>query len=168
MPQAIGVSLWFTPDGEVRRRLRALIRDLARLHRTPVFEPHVTLLGGLPLPESEVQRRACALAAGLRAFPLRGTVVEGADEYFRRLFVRVEATETLLGAHARAREAFDAKEAPFLPHLSLLYGDRAPAAGPELLKDRAGWSFEVRSLEVVRTQGPPDAWRRLAAYPFGG
>ena len=53
-PRARGISLWLMPEGRARERLAALIDRLATRLGTAAFAPHVTLLPGLPGPETEV------------------------------------------------------------------------------------------------------------------
>lgn len=169
--RAKGVSLWLVPEGAVQERLGLLIAELARRHGTPRFEPHVTLLGGLVLPEAEVLASAQGLARRLGRPCIQLTVPDLSEEYFRCLFVRVEETKSLLAAHALAAQAFGrGARPPFVPHLSLLYGHLTPAAKREALSElagRFGIGFEARHLQVVRTEGPPADWRVLAALTLG-
>ena len=168
---ARGVSLWLVPGGAVREHLAQVIAELARRYGTQAFEPHVTLLGGLALPEREVLARARRLAPRLSALPVPLTTLDGSDEYFRCLFLRVEETEELLTAHALASEAFGcAPGAPLKPHLSLLYGRLTSDARRTVLAELAGRppeSFVAHRLQVVRTEGAPAEWRPLAAHTLG-
>jgi 2'-5' RNA ligase len=168
---AVGISLWLMPEGGVGDRLRVLIRDLARRHRTPPFLPHLTLLGGIPGPEEAVLSRAASLARGLGPIAIRLREVDTSDEYFRSVFVRAQQIESLRGAHVGARAAFaGAAPAPFLPHLSLLYGRLEPTRRAAVVRELGGMlevAFEASRLHVFRTQGPPRAWRRWGAFPLG-
>jgi 2'-5' RNA ligase len=169
---AVGMSLWLMPEGGVRDRLRVLIGELARRHRTPSFLPHLTLLGGIPGPEEAVLSRAAGLARGLGQIAIRLREVEASDEHFRCVFVQAELTDALRGAHVLARAAFGgAAPTPFLPHLSLLYGRLGPKERAAVLKELGGTlevAFDASWLHVFRTQGPPRAWRRRGAFPLGG
>lgn len=169
--RAVGISLWLAPEGALRERLGLLIDALARRLGSPVFEPHVTLLGGLTLEESQVRVRCRSLARRIRPLPLRLGVIEGTEDYFRALYVRVLETDDLLAAQAVAREAFGRRlEPPFLPHLSLLYGHLSPARSEALaseLKGEVPSGFLADRLEVVRTEGPPGDWRRLESLELG-
>src|SRR5262245_48091691 len=101
--EATGVSLWLVPEGAERAALDALVAHLAALHPAPLFPAHVTLLGGVKLPEDEVVVGSEALARALSPIAVRFAGAGGFDEYFRALFLRVELTAELLGANARAR-----------------------------------------------------------------
>lgn len=170
--QAVGVSLWLVPEGEVHGRLAALIDDLARRLGTPSFAPHVTLVGGILDAEPEVLARAADLARALAPVAIFLEGIDGSDDYFRCLFVRAGATEALRAAHGRAGRSFaHAGTSPFRPHVSLVYGKLPPAQKQRLAEELAGSlppDFLATGLEVVRTQGPPQDWRRLAALPLMG
>jgi hypothetical protein len=160
---AVGMSLWLMPEGGVGDRLRALIGELARRHRTPAFPPHLTLLVGIPGPEE---------ARSLGPITIRLREVAASDEYFRCVFVQAEPTKALRGAHVDARAAFGgAAPTLFLPHLSLIYGRLGPPERAAVLLELGGTlelAFEASRLHVFRTQGPPRAWRRRGAFPLGG
>jgi hypothetical protein len=168
--EATGVSLWLVPEGAERDGLDALVARLAALQPAPPFPSHVTLIGGVELPEDEVVVRSEALARALSPLAVRFAGAGGFDEYFRALFLRVEPTADLLGANARARAVF-ARHAdpPFFPHLSLWYG-RADAAERARLMDAIGPvidGFEARRLSVVRTRGCVEEWRPLGWFGLG-
>src|SRR5262249_19115912 len=140
------------------------------LHSAPAFPAHVTLIGGVELPEDEVVVRSEALARALSPLSVRFADTGGFDEYFRALFVRVELTAELLGANARARAVFGRHgDPPFFPHLSLWYG-RAAAAERARLVAAIGPvvdGFEARRLSLVRTRGPVEQWRPLGWFGLG-
>jgi 2'-5' RNA ligase len=169
--RAVGISLWLAPESAGRERLGRLIAELAGRLGTPPFEPHVTLLGGLTLDESQVRARCRHLARRILALPLRFRGIEGTDEYFRCLYLRVSETDDLLAAHNRAREEFGLRqELPFVPHLSLLYGHVPPATREALIAELQAQvppGFLADRLEVVRTEGPPGDWRRLDSLGLG-
>lgn len=169
--RARGISGWLVPEGDVRERLGALIAELSRRHGTPSFEPHVTLFGGIVGGEVEILERGARLAAALRPFAIRLMALGRSDEYFRCLFLEAERSPELLAAHERASGLFGARDsAPFLPHLSLVYGrlgaEEASEAVEALRSLALPLDFEARRLEVHRTEGAVPEWRRLAVHPL--
>jgi len=169
--RARGISIWLVPEGDVREKLAARIAELSRRYGTPSFEPHVTLLGGIGEGEGEVLRRGALLAASARPIAIRLSAVRRGDEYFRCLFLEAERSPDLLAAHEHASDLLGARgRAPFLPHLSLLYGRLAAedvSATDEALHAVAlPVAFEARCLEIHRTEGTVPEWRRLAAHPL--
>jgi 2'-5' RNA ligase len=167
--EAVGFSLWLVPEEPIRAQLSETIRRLALRLGTPAFEPHVTLLGGLLRPEAEVVSKAEALARLVPRLELRVSGVEGRDEYFRCLFLRVEDDPALLDAHSRALAVFGrAADRPLLPHLSLVYGRLGDEEKRTLIAEiDSSPSFEVAALEVHETEGPPVRWHRAARLPVG-
>jgi hypothetical protein len=169
--RASGISVWLVPEGDVRETLSALIATLSRRFGTPAFEPHVTLLGGIGGGEGEALRRVALLAASLRPLAIRLATVGRSDAYFRCLFLEADRSPDLLAAHERASGWLGARDsAPFLPHLSLVYGrlgeEDAFSAREALRSVALPLAFEARRLEVHRTEGAVAEWRRLAVHPL--
>jgi 2'-5' RNA ligase len=157
----VGFSLWIVPEREVHDRLAALIEALARRFGGPVFDPHVTLLAGVPGPTEAVVARAAELVRESQAFPLRFTGPETGENYFRSLYLRVEPSPPLLALHLAAREAFGrGDEPPFFPHLSLIYGAPPPRAAVEEVRPSTPDGFEARTVDVYSTEGEVERWHR--------
>jgi hypothetical protein len=167
-------SLWLVPDrsGPVFVRLCSLIEALARRFNTPMFDPHVTLLGGLERPFDEVRAIGEAFAPGVEPYVIRlGNIVSNGI-YFQRLIALASPTATVLGAHERAKAAFGAKAMPYLPHLSLAYGELEEAQTAQLQATAVaagvvGTTFSTPSLEVWRTDGPVASWERAGVFTLG-
>jgi hypothetical protein len=160
------------PEGEEAAGLRRVIEDLARRFGTPRFEPHVTLLPGLPGDEGGILEKAAGFAPSLPPFEVRLGEPEGGGTYFRRLIARAEPTTALVDGHRLAARSFDrASDPEFLPHLSLLYGHLGAEVVAALCASEAGrvpGRFAVRHLDAWRTDGPVSAWRRLGRYSLSG
>lgn len=167
-------ALWLLPPPAERARFAELIGMLARQHGTPVFEPHITLLGGI----DDAQPTAVAASAALarRIAPLRIWLGEigQRDSYFQCLFVHVIPDAALRQAHRLAREAFAQRaDAEFLPHLSLVYGVLDPpqkAAIVAQLGGRLDGEFLVEELALIgyRKDDQPRDWRRVATFTLRG
>jgi 2'-5' RNA ligase len=162
-----GFSLWMVPGAAEHERLAALIRSLARRFGGPVFDPHVTLLAGVPGPAKEAVARARDAVRSSPPLRLRFAGPEAGESYFRCLYLRVEPTPELLSLHAAAREAFGRRdEPPFFPHLSLLYArPPAPLVAGEV-RDESLAGFDCRRVDVYSTEGEVAAWRRVGRLPM--
>jgi 2'-5' RNA ligase len=170
-PRARGVSLWLMPAGPTRDRLAETIGRLAARLGTRPFAPHVTLLPGLPGPETGVLERARELAAELEPVSIDLEGVSGHDAHFRCLFFRVADAPALRKAHERAARRFGREPDPaFEPHLSLVYGtlasDVKARLRAELAPDTPG-GFLANRLHVWRTEGVVGEWHELEARGFG-
>jgi 2'-5' RNA ligase len=159
------------PDGRPREELAAVIHRLAARLGTEAFAPHVTLLPGLVTPEAEVVDGARDLAAELGPMVLEPTEVDGLDEHFRCLFYRIGGTPALRQARAAAALRFGGDpEAPFEPHLSLVYGRLDEPSRTDLKRELsvlAPSRFEARRLHVWRTEGRVGEWREVATLDLG-
>jgi len=169
--QSSHYSLWLVPTGDARQQLAGTILGLSRAFCAPSFEPHVTLASGITGPAGEVASKMRRLAKSVAPFTVRLTKVDGLEEYFRCLFVRVAPTHPIMSANERAREAFHLeRQAGFMPHLSLLYG-RLPCDMKEriivLLARQFGLGFKVSRLQLYLIKGQPAAWRRMASCGLG-
>jgi 2'-5' RNA ligase len=164
-------SLWLMPSGEVRQRLAEMILDLSREYATLPFAPHVTLAGGIVGPAREVASKMRDLARRISPFTVRLTTVDGLEEYFRCLFVRVAKTYPIMKANEAAREVFRLAPQPaFMPHLSLLYGHLPSSVKDRIVASLGGrfqLEFKISSLHLYLIKNAPQAWRRLASFGLG-
>jgi 2'-5' RNA ligase len=167
-PRAKGFSLWLMPKGATRERLAAQIERLAERLGTARFAPHVTLLAGIPGPESNVVDTARALAGELGPLSLEPSGVDATETHFRCLFFRVQASGALRAAQAHAARRFGREPDPsFDPHLSLVYGTLDAGVKAELSRElvrQMPAAFEARRLHVWRTEGTAGEWGSLASF----
>jgi 2'-5' RNA ligase len=164
-------SLWLMPKGDVRRRLAEAILDLSGKYSTSAFEPHVTLAGSIVGPAREVESKMKHLARRIPPFTIRLTTVEGLEEYFRCLFIRVALTHPIMSANEAAREIFRLPKRPaFMPHLSLLYGN-LPCKEKERIIASLSRQFELEfkaaTLHLYLIKRETEAWRRVASHGLG-
>jgi len=158
-------SLWFGPDETTASECRALIARLAARYAAPVFPPHVTLLGDLPGDEAAVVARARTLATGLRRLVVTFPRIGWRDEYFRCFYLEVESDE-VVAARGDAEALFGREPSPYLPHLSLIYGELPADEKARLraeLNRRLPMAGELQTLEVWRTRGEVRSWAQIAA-----
>ena len=166
-PIGKGYALWLTPGEPMFSRLAREISRLSRQLSTPRFEPHVTLLSRIMLPEKKALGRSAKLSHCLRPFRTELADIDGLDEFFRCLFVTVRAAEPILSAHQAACRVFARQWVPYTPHLSLVYGklpaDRRKkiARGLSLL---AGQVLDVRKMGLYRVSGPVRQWKCIETF----
>ncbi len=166
-----GVSIWLVPEEEEASLLRRLILGLAERLGTPAFEPHVTLLPGLPGPaEKIVLTTGQLLAADLEAMAVPLGPAEGGPQPFRCLYLPIALTFRLVHAHALFRSAFaPGDDEPFAPHLSLAYGRLDEEQKRGLRGEIAALAparLRLGALEVVRTEGSVEKWQSVARFPL--
>ncbi|HLZ62151.1 MAG TPA: 2'-5' RNA ligase family protein [Ktedonosporobacter sp.] len=163
-------SLWLMPSGAVGRTFSQLIATLAQQYSSPVFPPHVTLIGSIVATEEEVMGKARELASLIHPYTMRLTNIDYLAFYYRALFVRVEPSEDVLAAYQQASKIFPSdQEADYMPHLSLLYGDFSVET-KQAITQQIGASFsdefEVNTLYLYRTEGAVSDWQQVSAFPL--
>lgn len=160
--------MWLVPEAAQQDRLAALVEGLAARCGTPSFVPHVTLLGGLDAKVAVLERALVGLAACQPPLGLPALGATGHDEYFRRVVVELEATPELLRLRERALARLGAGSGRrFAPHLSLVYGwlpdSEAAALAGEIAPELPA-AIRCDTVALVRTQGPPAAWREVVRH----
>jgi 2'-5' RNA ligase len=165
-------SLWFTPAGATRDVLASLITDLAEQHDGPRFPPHITLLGSLTGDEAEIVRLAGEIAAQTPPLHIDFEGLGMEDVFFRALYLVASKAPALMATNALAHQVFASdRPEPFMPHLSLFYGDRsaeAKRAIGETIRARLPASCEVLHLDVYTTEAPVESWRLAHRFVLSG
>ena len=164
-------ALWLSPDGEAFERWQALIAELSARLGTPAFDPHVTLVGGLHGEFEALQQATRQLALEIEPMVLPLGASRYLDEYYRCLFVDVDACPALARAQAAAARRFGPGPSPYYPHLSLVYGE-LPAARKQQLIAEIGARFDeplpIVQLTLIEVPDGPTSWRCRARVALGG
>ena len=167
-PRGRACALWLLPESSAGRALAGLIRELARRFDTPEFEPHVTLLGAMPCTAELHHCLGRLPATGPLALRVQG--LESGTPPFRALYLRLDTHAGLERLRTGASEGCPHREAqPWFPHLSLLYGDLAPAVRSRLageLAPRLPGQVLLDRIAAVDARGPVAAWQVLDARPL--
>ncbi|CAN5764770.1 hypothetical protein BH11PAT2_BH11PAT2_03300 [soil metagenome] len=170
-----GFHLLLQPEGRMNERLLEIIEQLATEYGGPVFPPHITLLARIPADHhgsvEEISTKAQKLADSLSAFTV--TLGHGSAEntYFRSIYLHIKEQTQMRGLHAQALEIFSmTDESPYLPHLSLLYGNYSEEQKRKTIESLtlpAEHSFEVKSLHLYQTEGEVRDWKFIKQFSFG-
>lgn len=170
MNKQVTYSLWFRPFGEVGFELRQQIKELSRQYNSPMFYPHVTLLGGLDMHETKLVQLTDTLAHSLAPFTIYLKKGDARSRYFQSLFIRVQKTEPLLKAHNVASELFDFEEdEEYFPHLSLMYGKQKTKEKQKLLNVMGrsfNMQFDVHSVLLIKTGDDVHKWEKIHHSEF--
>jgi 2'-5' RNA ligase len=167
IPVGKGYALWLTPVEPTFSRLDGEISRLSREHATPRFEPHVTLLSRILLPEEKALAKSASLAGMLKPTRIRLGDIGYLDEYFRCLFVAVVPVDSIIQARQAACQVFGHRNTAYTPHVSLVYG-KLPAAAKKRIAARlsslAGLNFDLRSVALCRVSGAPREWKCIRRF----
>lgn len=166
-PAGKGYAIWLMPEEPMFSLLAGEISRLSQEHSTPPFDPHVTLLGGITLPEEKALAGSVSLAGLLKPFRMELGTIGYLDEYFRCLFVRVLSDDAITKAHQAACKAFGLPDTPYMPHVSLAYGKlrlNAKKRIAEGLGSLSGRMVDTRRLMLYRVSGPLHEWKRVERF----
>ena len=186
-------SLWLEPPPALASTSAGFIARYAGSSggRCPTFDPHVTLAGGFVGTEAQAREKSAAIVASLAsAFgPLRCDAMEvsAGTRFHQCVYLRVVPTEQLANAHALAARAFGLEPgngggAPYMPHLSLVYGHLTETERERARKDAAAAlmgdgdtnashaaSFAAAEVSLWRTDVQDlscESWSRVDRYPL--
>ena len=162
--------LWLTPQSDVRDRFAEVIRKLSQTYHTKLFEPHITLVGGITGPEDELIAKTEKLARRLTRLTIKPLEIQYLDEFYRSLFLLVTPTEALINANKLAKQQFGLPvDEEFMPHLSLFYGDLT-VREKEKIKGRLNSKllapFHVDKIVLFCTISEPDKWYTVQSFPL--
>ena len=156
--------LWLAPAGAMYERLGGVLSELSARYESPQFDPHLTLLGRLEGEEGALVDRAHQLARVLHPFEIRLKEPSYEAQHFRCLFLPAEPSPSILDAHQRATQIFNAQPtSAFDPHVSLLYGlfpERVKREIIDALPPDLPGSFPVSRLQLIRADSTnPQDWQ---------
>ena len=170
--EAIGYSIWLEPEGNLKGRLNKVIQTLAQENGTPVFEPHVTLIGGMEGSEADIKRNTESLALKMKPFSIELTGQIGCEETWQKaVFVCVRETDPVMEANRLARLEFNLPSGDiYKPHLTLMYSDsilmeRRIAITRGLNRLDVTGQFDVSRIRLNRN-GKVEEWVKLAEFPL--
>jgi len=116
-------SIWLLPDTDTSNEVRRVIECLAKLQETPVFEPHVTLLGDLTARIKNTAQQCEAAFAGVGQISARVTNVGRSDAHFMSLYLEVSLPSQIIDIRdSLSMKLSREKPSHFLAHISLAYG----------------------------------------------
>ena len=163
-------SLWLAPDEETAayRQLQAVISDLADAHHdAPVFEPHVTVVGGINDERDSLRDTLQTLGTHRAPLEVAFESVRWSTTRSQCVFLLAKPTLELFELHTSARDATDVSKEAYYPHLSLLYSDmglkRRRAVAQSVDSASLPSRITCRTLTLVETSGSEPEWEAIAS-----
>ncbi len=172
MDKSATYSLWLEPTGDIAYKLQQRINELSKKYDTPVFSPHVTLVGGLTASQTELKALTDTLASSVKPFSLKLSRAGYLNTYYQSLFIYVEQNDGLSHLHSNACSLFDCPDEykdKYMPHLSLLYGDLTREQKEKILNNigREFYiEFPVKKVMLMHTDGQPNQWEKIHTAMF--
>lgn len=163
-------TIWLVPSSEVKSVLDKTINNLAQKYKTPVFEPHITLLGDIKTSKEDVLEKANLLARRLKPFNVDLGEISYSTTYFQNVFVRAVSNAQLMQAYVEAKNIFKQDVGVYMPHISLIYGYHNMEERNNIASEvdlPKGLSFKVDKLVVIPATDNPDEWEHIAEIKIG-
>lgn len=164
-------SIWLMPDRPGKERFSATITSLSRELGSPLFEPHLTLLGDIEA-NPDVTKRVCSnLLDGF--VPSNGMAVgaEGEESYFTSLFLAIKVPPKIVQLRKDLAAALrHGNPGIFRPHISLAYGPIANHVrknlATELAKQYRDYEFGFSRISIVNASQaiPLGEWREIYSF----
>ena len=167
-----GYSIFLIPSGEFYKSLSLIIKKFSESFGTPLFEPHVTLLGGIIGKENEIKEKTHKLSLVIDPITIVLKDLDYQDYYLKSLIIEVEHSKDLMNANKAAERIFRIKDQNnYQPHLSLLYGDISIQAKKQSIKNLGNnikGEFTVDSIYLVNAEGFIQDWKKIGGYRLKG
>jgi 2'-5' RNA ligase len=164
-------SIWLLPDADAdaTHQLEGLISDYAQSYDdAPVFDPHITVLGGLTEDQDTVMEGTRTLIQDRAPFEVSFPRVHCSTTRYQCVFLLVEPTREILSLHRDAVEIFEVAAGMYVPHLSLVYSDMSIEKRAALARSVDSASVPdtapIGSVAVVETTGSIPEWETVAEY----
>lgn len=174
-PPIRGYSIWFMAGGEGHDQLRKVIEELGKLAGGPRFNAHATLLGLLDYTSDQKKWLEFGTETLARQSPPIDVELLGIgmrNVYFQSMFLPIVPTQPLMELNQTARLIFHRQnDPPFMPHVSLLYGDFDWQLKREALQRIiATLTFPLHvtfdQIALVRVDRYPNEWVIEKEFPF--
>lgn len=163
-------SVWLIPKGKIYITLAKIISDLSNKHSSPLFKPHITLIGDIDTNETSARFTTAHLSTLIDPFKLRLRKMNYLNEKFRCLFLKVEKSSELIKAIKLAKSVFDIEDSQEpMPHLSLMYGYFDSNTKEKIISEyerEFDEEFEVDSIHLVRASSDidPADWQIIQEF----
>ncbi|XP_020581564.1 cyclic phosphodiesterase-like [Phalaenopsis equestris] len=152
-------SVWALPPPDFKHRLKSLMSSLRSEFAGPIFDPHITVVGDLPLRREDAIARFHSAAASVKPFTARIADIAYGTFFYQCVYLLIDPSPEVVetSAHCCGHFGYN-RSTPYMPHMSLIYGDlseekkeRARTRAMEIDESICGLGFEVSLLALCKT-----------------
>lgn len=152
--ETIEMSFWLIPSSPAREELSRLIKQLADLYGSPIFEPHVTVHAGRIMPgQVEVAVKGSLSTTG--PVSLQSSGLQHSNLFTKTLYIRF-LPSVVVEALSRYFRSVAPSAYEFAPHLSLMYKTLSSSQRREIasrIDIKKYHSVQFDAIEAVHTPG---------------
>lgn len=161
-------SVWLMPHSDRQSQYNDLIKFFCNKYGSPIFQPHVTLLGRLNLDPKNNFDFFDKLVRDFGYFNLNPVKLKTGSPPWKSLFIELRGEDMLKDFQKNIHSQFQAmKNYYFDPHLSLAYGDiQVKKEDLELISLDETICFSYVAL--VSTPNQIDDWRIIKKFKLNG
>ncbi|XP_068665368.1 cyclic phosphodiesterase-like [Aristolochia californica] len=165
-------SVWAVPPEPLKERLQKLMGKLRDEFGGPAFEPHITVVGAIRLPEKDALQKLRSSCEGIKSYTVRINSVGRGTFFYQSVYLLVDPTPEVVEASHQSSSHFGyQRSTTYMPHLSLLYGglsDEEKEKAVEMVKlldpEICNASFDVSRLTLYKTDTQDttlESWEKI-------
>ena len=160
-----GYSIWMIPKNSAYSTLSSIIARISKEHNTPIFRPHITLIGEIKGDETDLAAKTEQLASQISPFTVIPLQINLHNKYYRSLYLKLKETKELIEANQKAQEIFNKKE-NFFPHLSLMYGNIPTLKKLDIISnlEKINNDISINALYFYSTKGGIENWHEIKKF----
>ena len=161
-------SLWLRPTQPQIDEFKKIISNLAHRYGTSAFPPHITLLSSITSQLKDIKKKCEQIVAQQYTFETTLTEIDYTKNYYRNLYILANLDEELCKLYNISNDLFQHESnEPYMPHLSLLYGDVDKTEQQRLkleLDKTFNKIFLCERLDIYETSGKENNWRLIESF----
>lgn len=161
-------SIWIIPPPPLFDELNEIIHDLSSKYQSPIFTPHMTVLGSVDEKLDTIQRAIKKSIVGLDKLSLSLGPVSFSTTYFQSVFVRINSTAHLMNVNLGLKKHLHVENNVFMPHISLLYGNHDMELREKITREIKiqNFLFVVHKIDIIQGKPEPSEWKSVATVPL--
>ena len=169
LPKMELYSIWIIPPEPFYSKIEKTVNFLSKKYKGPVFEPHMTLLGNIEMPLSQLVQKTKKLAESTKPFVISSGPVSFSTTYFQSVLLRINSNAKLMQLNLNAKKLTGKENDVFMPHISLLYGDHEMGVRQSVASEIRfpKTSFLAEKFTITPSTKDPSEWKHVAEIPFG-
>jgi 2'-5' RNA ligase len=155
-------TIWLVPSSADREYLGTIIQSISDRTKTPFFIPHLTLYGGLYMPQSELESIINDASLGLSPITVEMDSIQTSENLFKSLYIQIKNNEDLSKLFEKLHNNLEPFPYEFNPHISLMYKTMPEADKQDIIKDLdIKKSFVMNELMLVGPGNEADDWSNV-------